>query len=240
MAIFVKHHSLILFSFALSLSVGWFQALPAQASEHFQQSATPNRFDFDSNFWPKDGPTGSVDRALCIEPKAQVRRHSVPQMQFAGDRSFLQTVRPALVTQSLTTVQRVSTVQRLSTVQAAPSPQYVPVQVNPPVQPLSAQPGAVQPRIVCGDGEVYIFQPVSQPKASTPLGAPANRGVRPGVNNRVSARLLPSNDSAKMPTMMTYGPNGYSLGAANPSAYAAGSGVVTRTEVSGKVRPKGE
>lgn len=236
MAIFVKHNSLILFSFTLSLGVGCLQALPAQASEHFQQSATPNRFDFDSNFWPKDGPTGSVDRALCIEPKAQVRRHSVPQMQFAGDRSFLQTVRPALVTQS------VQVVQRASTVQAAPSPQYIP---SPPVQPLSAQPVAMQPnapqpRIVCGDGEVYIYQPVSPPKASTPLGAPANRGVRPGANSRVSARLMPSNDVAKVPAMMTYGSKGYSLGAANPSAYAAGSGVVTRTEVSGKVRPKGK
>ena len=224
MAIFVKHHSLILFSFTVSLSMGGFQALPAQASEHFQQSATPNRFDFDSNFWPKDGPTGSVDRALCIEPKAQVRRHSVPQMQFAGDRSFLQSSRPALIT------------QRVSTVQATPNPQYVPVQVNPPVQPLSAQPGAVQPRIFCGDGEVYIYQSVTPPKASTPLGAPANRGVRPEVNNRVSARLLPSNDSAKMPAMMTYGSRGYAPGSVMP----VGSDMHCVGVVSGRVRPKSE
>lgn len=227
MAIFVKHHSLILFSFTVALSLGWFQALPAQAGSSLDRSATPNRFRYGKNIWAEDADTGRVNKDLCIPPRSQVQPQALPQRQVAGDRNFLQSSRATLVPQS------VQVVQRVSTVQAAPSPQYVP---SPPVQPLSAQPGAVQPRIVCGDGEVYIFPPVTAVNPGTPLAAPVNRGVRPGAATSVSARRVTHRSVAKDPTVMTYAGKGYSPGSSAPGAYASGTQGYAQAEVSARVR----
>lgn len=208
MVISVKHPSFIFFSFTLSLSLGWFQAKPAQAAPEYHPC---NRFDFGPNYYLEDGPTGKVNKSLCIPPRSQVRAQSLPQRQIAGDRSFLVSARP------------VPYVERV---------QSPTVQVQrAPVQPLSAQ-----PRIVCGDGEVYILPPLPATNPGTPLATPTKRAV---ATSTVCGRPVQQSPVVRTPAALSYGSKGYSLGASAPSAYTSGQGYA-QAEVKARIRREGE
>lgn len=213
MAIFVKHPSFIFFSFTLSLALGWFEAKPAQATPEYYQARPCNRFDFGPNFYALEEPTGKVNKSLCIPPRSQVRAQSVPLRQIADDRSFL------FSSKSVRNVGRVQAQTQIIQVQRAP-----------------VQPPAAQPRIICGDGEVYVLPPLPATNPGTPLVVPAKRAV---ATSTVSGRRVQQNPEVKIPAALSYGSKGYSLGASAPGAYTSGQGYA-QAVVKARIRPEGE